>query len=107
MVLPTLDRPIVASNNIQIGSVRVVLAIKLKAILGRVEARDYIDTAGILSRSGDPVWQLQNGFADFELLFPGGNAHLVSKCLCWFKSGDLSAVDQPTRALLQKKQCAQ
>ena len=106
MGFPTLDRPIVASNNIQIASVRDVLATKLKAIFGRVEAKDYIDIAEILTQSGDPVAQLKDGLADFEFLFPGGNAHLVLKSLCWFKSGDLSAVDGPTRKLLQDTVCA-
>ena len=101
MGFPTLDPPFLASNNIQVASVRDVLATKLKAVFGRVEAKDYIDIAEILTQSGDPVSQLKEGLADFELMFPGGNSHLVLKSLCWFKSGDLSAVDQPTRKLLQ------
>ncbi|NBB80384.1 MAG: hypothetical protein GVY36_13245 [Verrucomicrobia bacterium] len=106
MGFPTLDPPTIASNSIQIASVRDILATKLKAIFGRVEAKDYIDIAEILTQSGDPVSRLKDGLADFELMFPGGNAHLVLKSLCWFKSGDLSAVNQSTRELLQETVCA-
>ncbi len=102
---PTLDPPVVASNDIEIASTRDILATKLKAVHGRVEAKDYIDIAEILHRSSDPVLQLGEGLADYVTLFPNANPSIPLKALCWFKDDELSAVNQSTRAFLQETVC--
>lgn len=99
---PTLDAPTVASNGIEVASVRDILSTKLKAIHGRVEAKDYIDIAEILGHSNDPVLRLQDGLADYTTVFPNGNPSIPLKALCWFADGDLSAVNQSTRNFLQE-----
>ena len=97
---PTLDPPHQASNNIEIAAVRDILATKLKAVHGRTEPKDYIDIAEILRRSNSPVSQLQEGLADYAVLFPSANQSIALKALCWFAHEDLEVVNPSTRKLL-------
>lgn len=101
MDFPTLDPPTVAPNTIEVASSRDILATKLKAIHGRIEAKDYIDIAEILRRSNDPVKRLSEGLADYKTLFPDANPSIPLKALCWYKDKGLSSVNQATRALLE------
>ncbi len=102
MGFPTLDAPIVAANGVEVASPRDILATKLKAVHGRIEAKDYIDIAEILQRSEDPVTRLAEGLADYITLFPNANPSIPLKALCWFTDGELSAVNSSMRQFLEE-----
>lgn len=97
----TMGEPIQAENSLEIASVRDLLATKLKAVYGRIEAKDYIDIAEILKRSDAPAKLLEKGLSDYQVLVNAPDAASPLRALCWFGEGDLSAVDQATRALLE------
>lgn len=98
---PTMGEPIQAENSLEIASVRDLLATKLKAVYGRIEAKDYIDIAEILKRSDAPAKLLEKGLSDYQVLVNAPDAASPLRALCWFGEGDLSAVDQAARALLE------
>jgi len=78
-----------------IASLVDLLATKLKAILDRAEAKDYVDLAALL-RSG---LALERGLAAFQTLF-GGEPAVALKAIGYFDDGDLSEVPEEDRALL-------
>ena len=70
---------------ILVASVRDLFATKLKALFDRVEPKDYLDVAEILSRGGD----LLQGLSDAGALF--GKSFSPAECLrilCWFGNPD-------------------
>jgi hypothetical protein len=78
----------------QVASPEDLLGTKLKVILQRVEAKDYIDTAAILER-GVP---LAFGLGAARTLF--GQAFQPSECLkalVYFEGGDLEVLAQQVR----------
>jgi Nucleotidyl transferase AbiEii toxin, Type IV TA system len=93
-----LEDPQTASGNgIAIASVIDVFASKLKTILQRSEAKDYIDIAAIVA-SGIP---LEKGLGAAMTLYGGVmNPLLPLKALCYFEDGDLSTLRPEVRECL-------
>ena len=82
---------------VQVASLEDLLGTKLKVILQRVEAKDYIDTAAILE-SGT---SLALGLGSARTLF--GQAFQPSECLkalVYFEGGDLEVLSQEVRGRL-------
>lgn len=79
------------------ASLEDLLAFKLKLVVQRVEAKDYLDVAAIV-RSGVP---LERGLAGAELLFaPDLPPMVVLKALTYFEGGDLSSLPAEVRGAL-------
>ena len=79
------------------ASLEDLLAFKLKLVVQRVEAKDYLDVAAIL-RSG---LQLERGLAAAEALFaPDLPPMVVLKALTYFEGGDLSSLPADVRETL-------
>ena len=79
------------------ASLEDLLAFKLKLVVQRVEAKDYLDVAAIL-RSGLP---LERGLAAAEALFaPDLPPMVVLKALTYFEGGDLSSLPSDVRETL-------
>jgi len=77
-----------------VASLDDLLAFKLKLLVQRVEAKDYLDVAAILG-SGLP---LERGLAAAEALFaPGLPPMVVLKALTYFEGGDLSSLPAGVR----------
>lgn len=74
-----------------------LLATKLKAILDRAEAKDYLDLAALL-RSG---LSLAEGLSAFRTLF-GGEPTVALKAIGYFGDGDLSSVTEADRQILRE-----
>ena len=72
-------------------------ATKLKVLLQRVEAKDYLDVAALL-RAGVPLPDMLR--AARALFGEAFNPLAAQKTLGWFEGGDLSSLDVPTRDLL-------
>lgn len=81
----------------QVASLSDLMATKLKVILQRAEAKDYLDVAAMLSASTS----LQHGLASAKALF-GENFQPSEalKALTFFEDGDLPALSQAVRKLL-------
>ncbi|MEO7223361.1 MAG: nucleotidyl transferase AbiEii/AbiGii toxin family protein [Devosia sp.] len=79
-----------------VASLLDLMVTKLKAILDRAEAKDYVDIAALL-RSG---LSLTEGLAAFRTLF-GGEPAVVLRAIGYFGDGDLSSVGQAERAVLR------
>jgi hypothetical protein len=83
-----VSRPELADNGVEIASLLDLLATKLKVLLQRVEAKDYVDIATIL-RSGV---SLAEGLSAAAALFPRAlNPLEAAKAVAWFKDGGLEA----------------
>jgi hypothetical protein len=79
------------------ASLEDLLAFKLKHVVQRIEAKDYLDVAAIL-RSGLP---LEYGLAAAELLFAPDLPPMVAlKALTYFEGGDLSSLPADVRETL-------
>lgn len=79
------------------ASMEDLLAFKLKLVVQRVEAKDYLDVAAIV-RSGVP---LERGLAGAELLFaPDLPPMVVLKALTYFEGGDLASLPADVRGAL-------
>ncbi|MBA3393587.1 MAG: nucleotidyl transferase AbiEii/AbiGii toxin family protein [Deltaproteobacteria bacterium] len=70
---------------------------KIKALLQRVEAKDYRDIAALLANGVALTEILGAGQALFGT---GFNPLIAQKALCYFKGGDLESLDALTRDLL-------
>ena len=82
---------------VQVASLEDLLATKVKVLLQRVEAKDYLDVAALL---GNGV-SLARGLAAARSLF--GPAFQPSECLkalVYFEGGDLNSLTESTRHLL-------
>lgn len=74
-------------------------ATKLKALLQRVEAKDYLDVAALL-KAGIPLADiLRAGRALFGDAF---NPLVAKKALAYFEGGDLGTLDPATREVLSR-----
>jgi hypothetical protein len=85
---------------ILVASVRDLLATKLKALFDRVEPKDYLDIAEILSRGGD----LPQGLSDAGALF--GKTFSPAECLrvlCWFGEPGLGSLPAGCRRTLETR----
>lgn len=83
----------------QVASLDDLMGTKLKVILQRVEAKDYLDIAAMLGAGAT----LADGLAAAKVLF--GTAFQPSeslKALTWFEGGDLATLPAPTQATLVK-----
>jgi len=81
-----------------VASVRDLLATKLKALFDRVEPKDYLDIAEILSRGND----LLQGLSDARALF--GKTFSPAECLrtlCWFGEPGLGSLPAGCRRTLE------
>src|SRR5262249_48361958 len=82
-------------GDVQVASLNDLLAHKLKVVLQRVEAKDYLDIATLIS-AGIP---LNIGLAGARTLF--GTNFQPSECLkalVYFEGGDLESLSDQTRA---------
>ena len=93
-----VGEPEVSDDGVVVAaSLEDLLAFKLKLVVQRVEAKDYLDVAAIL-RSGLP---LERGLAAAELLFaPDLPPMVVLKALTYFEGGDLSSLPADVRETL-------
>jgi hypothetical protein len=89
--------PEMAGEVVRVASLLDLGATKVKALLQRVEAKDYLDVASVI-RAG---LRLSDVLSAARCLFGDAFNPLVArKTLSWFEGGDLSALDPPTRELL-------
>lgn len=89
-----------ADGRVRVASLLDLAGTKIKALLQRVEAKDYLDMAAVL-RAGVPLEQI---LAAARALFgPAFNPIVARKALAYFDGGDLSALDAPTRDLLVRE----
>lgn len=86
-----------ADNHLKVASLEDMLAIKLKVIHQRVEAKDYFDIAAML-RAG---LSLAEGVGRLDALFPNTiNVAMTLQSLVYFSGGDLDALPAETKATL-------
>jgi hypothetical protein len=93
-----VSRPDLADNGIEVAGALDLLAIKLKVLLQRVEAKDYVDI-DVLLRSG---LSLSEGLSAAAALFPlAMNPLDAAKAVAWFKDGQLETrlTEETKRAL--------
>jgi hypothetical protein len=82
---------------VQVASLEDLLATKVKVLLQRIEAKDYLDVAALLG-SGVP---LATGLAAARSLFgPAFQPSESLKALVYFEGGDLNSLTETTRHLL-------
>ncbi|MFZ4483498.1 MAG: nucleotidyl transferase AbiEii/AbiGii toxin family protein [Chthoniobacterales bacterium] len=93
-----VGEPEVSEDGVVVAaSLEDLLAFKLKLVVQRVEAKDYLDVAAIL-RSG---LSLERGLAAAEVLFaPDLPPMVVLKALTYFEGGDLSSLPADVRETL-------
>lgn len=86
-----------ADEILLVASLEDLLAHKLKVLLQRIEAKDYLDIAALLASGQD----LARGLAAARLLF-GANFQPSEalKAMTWFEGGDLVALPAEIRAAL-------
>lgn len=82
---------------VQVASLEDLLATKVKVLLQRIEAKDYLDVAALLG-SGVP---LATGLGAARSLFgPAFQPSESLKALVYFEGGDLKSLIEATRRLL-------
>ena len=82
---------------VQVASLEDLLATKVKVLLQRIEAKDYLDVAALLGR-GVP---LATGLAAARSMFgPAFQPSESLKALVYFEGGDLNSLAETTRHLL-------
>jgi len=94
-----VGEPEVSEDGVVVAaSLEDLLPFKLKLVVQRVEAKDYLDVAAIL-RSG---LSLERGLAAAEVLFAPDLPPMVvrSRPLTYFEGGDLSSLPADVRATL-------
>ncbi|MDQ2866446.1 MAG: nucleotidyl transferase AbiEii/AbiGii toxin family protein [Candidatus Eremiobacteraeota bacterium] len=99
MKLGRLRDPVLTHDYIlEVASIEDILAMKLKVIFDRSEAKDYRDIARILARG----YRLADGLGGARALF--GKAFQASealKALVYFGDGDLHTLPASTRELIE------
>ncbi len=91
------DPELAVPGDVQVASLNDLLAHKLKVILQRIEAKDYLDIATLVSAGV----QLDMGLAGARTLF--GSSFQPSECLkalVYFEGGDLETLSNQTRSTL-------
>ncbi len=92
-----LNEPLLTSDSVLlVASLDDLMATKLKAILDRAEARDYLDIAAMLSAGVS----LERGLAAFGKMFSKDPA-LPLRALGYFKDGDLPTLSMKNHAQLR------
>jgi hypothetical protein len=93
-----MEEPEIASDNgLRIASVIDIMASKLKTVLQRSEAKDYIDIAEIL---GSGI-SLEQGLGASRAVYGESmNTLLPLKALCYFDDGDLGTLSQEIKGRL-------
>ena len=82
---------------VQVASLNDLLAHKLKVILQRVEAKDYLDVATLVTAGV----RLEVGLAGARALFgPSFQPSECLKALVYFEGGDLESLSEATRTTL-------
>jgi hypothetical protein len=88
---PTDDGILRAASLLDLGGTKV------KALLQRVQAKDYLDVAALLEHG----IQLEDILGSAHALFgPAFNPLIAQKTLCYFKGGDLESLNDSVRARL-------
>jgi hypothetical protein len=82
---------------LQVASLQDLLATKLKVLLQRVEAKDYLDVAAMLENEGDLAAGLAAAHALYGDTFPPNEC---LKALVYFEGGDLSSLPGAVRSTL-------
>lgn len=81
----------------QVASLNDLMATKLKVLLQRVEAKDYLDIATLIAAGG----RLDGGLAGARVLYgPNFQPSECLKALVYFKGGDLDTLTEDTRTTL-------
>ena len=92
-----VNEPLLTSDGVLlVASLEDLLATKLKAILDRAEAKDYVDIAALLSAGVS----LSKGLGAFAAMFKS-DAVLPLKALGHFKDGDLPSLPAKGQELLR------
>lgn len=96
--LPAIEWPQLAADiGLPVASLRDLAATKVRALLGRAEAKDYIDIAALL----DSV-ALEEMLGGAETLFgPPFSSMLALKALTTFDDGDLPGLPGPIQSRLR------
>ena len=87
------------SHRIRVASLLDLGGTKLKALLQRVEAKDYLDVAALL-RAGVGLPDILG--SSRALFGPAFNPMVARKALTYFEGGDLAQLTAETRALLSE-----
>jgi hypothetical protein len=82
---------------LQVASLQDLLATKLKVLLQRVEAKDYLDVAAMLENEADLAAGLAAARALYGDTFPPNEC---LKALVYFEGGDLSSLPSAVRSTL-------
>jgi hypothetical protein len=86
-----------ADGVLRVASLLDLAGTKMKALLQRVEAKDYLDIAALL-RAEVPVEQILG--AARTLFGPAFNPLIAQKTLTYFEGGDLESLPAPVKQLL-------
>jgi predicted nucleotidyltransferase component of viral defense system len=98
--IPSLEAPDVAEDiGLPVASLRDLGATKVHAVLGRAEARDYVDVAALLEHGLDLADMLGCAVTLFGVSF---NPLLALKALTTFEEGTLPAVPEHVRKELRE-----
>jgi hypothetical protein len=98
--IPALEPPEVADDiGLPVASLRDLGATKVNAVLGRAEARDYLDIAALLERGLDLGDMLGSAVTLFGVTF---NPLLALKALTTFHEGTLPALPEHVRTALRE-----
>ena len=90
----------VEENGIRVASLIDLAATKLKVLLERVEARDYVDVSALLQAG----IRLEDMLGAARTLFgPVFNPLMAQKTLAFFEGIDLESLDEATRVLLTRE----
>lgn len=83
-------------STLLVASLEDLLATKLKAILDRAEAKDYLDISAMLSANVS----LARGLGGFAGMY-GKDPSLALRAIGYFKDGDLSSLPEKHRSILR------
>jgi hypothetical protein len=87
------------AGRLPVASLLDLAATKIKVLLQRVEAKDYLDIAAVL-RAGLPLEDVLRGAR--TLFGDAFNPLIAQKTLSWFQGGDLDGVDPASREVLSR-----
>lgn len=97
---PRLSPPLVApDNNLKVASLLDLAGTKAAVVQSRAEAKDYVDLAALAGAGID----LPHALAAAQIVYGKGfNPQITLKALSYFDDGDLAALPQSTKRLLQE-----
>jgi hypothetical protein len=87
------------AGRVPVASLLDLAATKIKVLLQRVEAKDYLDIAAVL-RAGVPLAEVLRGAR--TLFGDAFNPLVAQKTLSWFEGVSLEGVDPASRELLSR-----